>query len=57
MGYARLTIACALGQADVVEGEATWVELPDAQLWFLNSNGVRITIQPCPSATITVTPA
>jgi hypothetical protein len=51
------TVSGSLGQADVVENEGTWIQLPDAHLWFLNSNGVRVTMQACPPATISVTQA
>ena len=51
------TVTGSLGHADVVEGEATWVQLPDDRLWFLNSNGVTITLQACPPATVTIAPA
>ena len=43
------TVTGSLGHADVVEGEETWEQLPDAQLWFLNSNGVRLAMHACPA--------
>jgi hypothetical protein len=51
------TVTGSLGHADVVEGEETWVQLSDAQLWFLNSNGARLAMHACPPATFTVGPA
>lgn len=44
------TVSGALATADVVEGRATWVKLPDATLWFLNTNGARLSLQGCAAA-------
>jgi hypothetical protein len=47
------TLSNTLGQADVVEGQSTWIQLPDATLWFATSNSVRLTLQACPPAAMT----
>jgi len=47
------TVTGVVGSAVVVEGAETWVDLPGGTLWFLNSNGVHISLAACPPATVT----
>lgn len=44
------TVSHTLATAEVIEGRATWVKLPNATLWFLNTNGVRLSLQGCAPA-------
>lgn len=50
------TVSGALATTDVVEGQWALVKLPDATLWFLNTNGVRLTLQGCSPAKPTLVP-
>lgn len=44
----------ASGSLDVEESSPVVVELPEGTWWFLNSNGVRLTLEPCSPATAEV---
>ena len=45
------TVSGASGSVDLDEDVPAVVELPDGVWWFLNSNGVRLTLEPCAPAT------
>jgi hypothetical protein len=45
------TVSGAGGSVDLVEDSPEVVELQRGTWWFLNSNGVRLTIEPCAPAT------
>ena len=48
------TVSGALATTDVVEGQWALVKLPHATLWFLNTHGVRLTLQGCSPAMTTL---
>lgn len=41
------TVGGASGTFEVVEDQGTWVELPEGEHWFLNSNGAELSIAGC----------
>lgn len=41
------TVRGASGTFEVVEGKGTWVQLPEGDHWFLNSNGADLGIAGC----------
>lgn len=41
------TVGGASGTFEVVEDKGTWVQLPEGEHWFLNSNGAELSIAGC----------